>query len=248
MTQVLIMGDSWGVPDYTRVITSAPYPSKPFYSDAYHTEHFLEQLKYDVHNASHGGISNIIAIRNARTRISNYSLKPDYIIWFHTALFRDYVQLVHQIDLRFTYEKTIEVLAHEVYNKMKLFLEENRNSKLIVIGGQAPIVKDIFDLYINPLFCIYDWRSEILNEKLPQFQAYGSENILPSWNWDDKVMKRMKSLSNLYTEKMAGEKDAKDPLFPDGCHPGRKPHYDLSRKIHAVMNHGYTKGSAGNAL
>lgn len=249
MTQVLIMGDSWGVPEYTRTLHSnSPNPIVPHYTEPYHTEFFLHNLGYDVHNASNGGISNIQAIRNAIAMIANKSLKPDYVIWFHTALFRDYKHFTSKVSLILKYEEVVDQLAKYVYDEMKLFLERNNNPKLIAIGGQAPLVRHVFDEYFNPFFRIDDWRSEILNEKLPEFQAYGSEKMLPNWNWNSDVQSKLISTSDLYTKKMLGKIDD-DPLFPDGCHPGRKPHSDLTTKIHNAIvwhqdtgqNHGYIK-------
>lgn len=250
MTQILIMGDSWGVPEYTsRLLHKSPNPIEPFYSEPYHTEQFLRDLGYEVHNASHGGISNTTAIRNAIAKIANNSLKPDYIIWFHTALFRDFKHYSAKVSLLNTYAQSVEQLADHVYKDMSIFLKMNKNSKLIAIGGQAPLVKNVFDKYITPFFRIDDWRSEILNEKLPEFQAYGSESMISTWNWHPDVNAKLMSISELYTVKMAGD-ITDNPLFPDSCHPGKKPHQDLTQKIHNAitwsnenfsLGHGYIK-------
>lgn len=271
MKQILIMGDSWGVPEYSLTpgeLLSDPtnvvrpkfwLDAEPNYTDGiYHTDQYLRGLGYDVYNSAQGGISNVQAIRRAISCIKNEKLNPDLIIWFHTALFRDYQHFQWQISLLKSYEQAVDDLAEAVYGKMANFLKENNDIPFIAVGGQAPLVKHVFDKYLNPFFRVDDWRSEILQEKLPEFQAFGSEPMLHSWTWHPETIKKLLSISDLYRDKMTALSNSaqiEDPLFPDGCHPGRTPHYELTKKIHDAISwfyknnqkHDYIK-TPGNAL
>jgi len=256
------MGDSWGVPEYSMTLKDLPsyvpwLKSEPHYPGDCHTQHYLKNLGYDVHNSSHGGISNIQAMEHAESAIKNKNLNPDYIIWFHTALFRDFKHFQPKISLIKKYEEVVNELAEIVYKEMAFFLKDYNNPKLIAIGGQAPIVRNVFDKHLSVFFRIDDWRSKILNEKLPEFQAYGSEPMMRSWNWLTKDMDRLLSTSDLYRDKMtatSNQSGVKDPLFPDCSHPGRTPHLHLSEIIHSAISksneiesHAYIK-KPGTAL
>jgi hypothetical protein len=208
---IVILGDSWGVPNYY---------GPPGVDAKYHTEFLLRELGHTVTNCAANGGSNIDSI----SRVGNCN--ADLIIWFHTELTRD-IDLVNPTTL----DETIEQLGHLTYKKAAE-LKSEIGAKFAVIGGCATLHPLLFT-YLKPDFYITDWVSEICNVNLPP--CYTNYKITP------KVYKGMKSkeLSDYVTDSkdilLTHYSNILNRLkymkrsghFPDGGHPGIQPHADL---------------------
>ena len=236
---ILITGCSYGVPDY--------YGSSGLDKDS-HTEFLLKNLGYTVYNCSINGGSNLYATRRVTQFIKgtpilhpaggpiygyqtivleNINTKIDWIVWFHTAILRDYSKQWYNIPIDIALEK----LANIAYQRM-LDLVNNLKCKIAVIGGAAPIDKRMFN-YIKPDFIIEDWKSEILNEILPYDQALGAMSAIEN---SPNTLESKNSM--LSTHEFILDKLRQSEHFPDGAHPGIYPHKNLSERLHKTfMSH-----------
>ena len=73
---IVIWGDSWGQPNWAK-------PQSGFTAEG-HTANRLRRLGYEVENLSENGHGNITSIQRQS------HIKPDWVIWFHTELTRDF--------------------------------------------------------------------------------------------------------------------------------------------------------------
>jgi len=159
--------------------------------------------------------------------LENINTKIDWIVWFHTAILRDYKKEWYNIPIDIALEK----LANTTYQRM-LDLVNNLKCKIAVIGGAAPIDKIMLN-YIKPDFIIEDWKSEILNEILPYDQALGAISAIE--NSPNTVKSKNSMLS---THEFILDKLRQSEHFPDGAHPGTYPHKNLSERLHKTfMSH-----------
>jgi hypothetical protein len=211
MKNILILGDSWGVPNYY---------GPPGVAPEYHTEFLLRDLGYTVTNCAANGGSNIDSIERAFKHAANA------IVWFHTDLTRD-IDLVTPTNLI----QTVESLGHLTYQRAK-DLQAFTGAKFIVIGACATIHPLLFE-YITPDYYVIDWVNNICDVDLPPL--YTSYKVTP------KVYKGMKEqdisfyvddskqiLLEQYTNELNRLTCMKrSGHFPDGGHPGIKPHADL---------------------
>ena len=237
---ILIIGDSWGVPNY----------EGPQHGDDpdTHTEYRLRQLGYKVYNCAINGGSNCRSIDLARAYLNGEKItlepvnlnntyhknnepgyidvvnpKIDWIVWFHTEVFRGrYYKPWKTID-----ENILN--AHNDYKNAADFFS-TLNAKVAIIGGQAPVLTDILSLYIKPDFMIEDWRSDIIGKKLPPIYTFTHVE------WIEKSPDTIEYKNNLLAKHkiiMDAMRDSKD--FPDNCHPGSEAHKSLTNKLHEVF-------------
>lgn len=214
---ILIIGDSWGVPNYVD-----PKGAKP----EEHLEYRLKCLGYSVHNHAINGSSNQRSMESV-----NFSVLPtiDWIIWFHTEVFR------YNFDIKKTIKENLFIESHKAYSYAKDFFL-NTSSKLVVIGGQAPIgptIRETFFNYIKPDYIIEDWRSELLGEELPECYTVSSNNgiVWASNNADTQEEKEKLINNQIYIINKMWESE----YFPDNCHPGAKAHEILTNKLHSIF-------------
>jgi hypothetical protein len=159
--------------------------------------------------------------------LENINTQIDWIVWFHTAILRDYKKEWYNIPIDIALEK----LANTTYQRM-LDLVNNLKCKIAVIGGAAPIDKRMFN-YIKPDFIIEDWKSEILNEILPYDQALGAMSAIEN---SPNTLESKNSM--LSTHEFILDKLRQSEHFPDGAHPGIYPHKNLSERLHKTfMSH-----------
>ena len=229
---ILIIGDSWGVPNY--------YGS-PGVDPQYHTEYLLRSYGYTVYNCSINGGSNLIAIDRVKQFLSGYPIthpagnpmgeitfnvtnpKIDWVVWFHTEFYRDF-------DMTGLYfEESIKNFAHETYRKMSEFFKE-LDCKVAIIGGQACIRPEIYE-YMTPDFIIEDWKAVIANRELPKVYTFRTADWIERLADDtDKKLEILKTHYVLH-EVMGGG----NPDFPDRCHPGIRPHSELSKRLRKLF-------------
>jgi hypothetical protein len=249
MKNILMIGDSWGVPNYNSDWNTLPEA---------HTEYRLRNLGYKVFNYSLNGGSNIDTIEYARVSITSDSSDPsflgeignkrntyaskdgdlrqipepnynrekiDWIIWFHTESIRIPINT-------FYYPYTTMQDLHDFsigisYRAFANLVNVCKNPKTIVIGGQAPIDSRLFD-YHNPTHVIMDWRSDITGRKLPFCHSLSRLETLKEMHHDKDTMLKYMDDHKIIYDSMLDEK-----LFFDRCHPGSIPHEQLTSKIHS---------------
>ena len=240
MKTVLIIGDSYGVPNYRDL-----YPEyKVTVNPDTHIE-FLLRKNYKVYNASKNGAGNIEAIERAKDYLSGKSIehpavilnqeiqidvanpKVDWCIWFHTEPFRNY---------KFNKKETLyQALYNSVKIQYDLFVDfvQTLECKTIVIGGQCKILPYLFEIH-QPNYCIEDWKSLILNEQLPECYFLSDPK---TWieNINDDNETKLKYIENYF---IIIEKLKQSEEFPDNGHPGPKAHYWLYNQItHLIDNY-----------
>lgn len=240
MKTVVIIGDSWGVPNYEGPRCGAE-PHE-------HTEYRLRELGYRVYNCALNGGSNIMSTQHAidylsgkmvtlepKSLVNNFHKqnsptiidevypKVDFVVWFHTESLRNF----------YNDQMTINENLYEGYKQDYEFVQKFVNSlncKLIVIGGQAPIYSPLFYNYFNPFSVIEDWRSDIVGFKLPTVYW------LTRTEWVDKSLDdRETKLDYLNKASKCFDAMRDSPNFIDNCHPAGIPHSNLSNLLHKIF-------------
>jgi hypothetical protein len=230
MSVVLIVGDSWGVPNYNG---SFGVPKE------HHTEFLLRNSGHTVYNCAINGGSNLESLNRAQCLLNSnnlvsypggdpisYDQPIEWLLWFHTEFFREN----DLINYKHTLDRNMKDIAHAVYSKFSLFIKDN-NLKLCVIGGQAQLEPELFS-YMDPTFCIIDWRSDILKIVPPK----SSHLLSRSFEWVPALIKdREEAIRVLNEQQQILELMQKSEHFPDNCHPGTTPHYELASILHEVF-------------
>jgi|688.fasta_scaffold02953_29 hypothetical protein len=244
MKNILIVGDSWGVPNYVKGYNTVPED---------HTEFRLRAMGYNVFNYSLNGGSNVDTISYAISAIENKELrvdedvsykkktyadsgpeflpdpnyrgeKIDWIIWFHTESIRASVQPIMFRWIKI--EDIHELGCKTAYRAFKHLVEICGNPKTVVIGGQAPVEPMLYD-YHNPTYIIEDWRSEIVGRKLPRCISLSRLDMIErSYHSIDEKLEIM----NLHAE-IYDAMNNKEQFF-DACHPAAIPHKHLTNRLH----------------
>lgn len=242
MKTILMIGDSWGVPNYEGPQCGAE-PHE-------HTENRLRKLGYKVYNCSMNGGSNIDTINLAKKFLSGKPtvLEPislqnnlyptgiqsvidkeytiDVIIWFHTEFLRGPFA-----NFNIPLNENIRSTAHKDYNYASDFFSKFPDAKKIIIGGQSPVIPEILFEYIIPDYLLVDWRSEIIGEKLPEVHTLTRPGDWIHKSPDDKDFKlELMDKQTIVLNAMQRSKD-----FPDDCHPGAKAHEVLTNRIHTLL-------------
>jgi len=214
MTNIVIIGDSWGVPNH-----GGP-PGAPADS---HTEILLRNLGYNLINFSENGDSN----DNALTRAHNYVNQGnpvDWIIWFHSEMIRER-HLFNPYE-PYRINEAIQQISEYVYRKFEA-LRVKTQAKTIVIGSQAPVL-DTFSEYAFSDYIIKDWRSDICGRQLPMVQSLGQIDLVES---TANLATLEEKLDLLTKHKIILDAMKESSDFPDGAHPGIDPHKKLTQYI-----------------
>ena len=212
---IIILGDSWGVPNYYGPPGVAPEA---------HTEFLLKELGHTVYNCANNAGSNIDSIIQATDH--SHIGTADLIIWFHTELTRD-IEYIEPGSL----DETIERLAHETYKRIAE-LKNLTKAKLVAIGGCATLHPLLFD-YVTPDFYITDWVSSICGQEVPP--CYISYSIpkkipkqLPDRELAQLVVDTKENLTRQFDIELKRYKCmSHSEHFPDNSHPGIQPHLNL---------------------
>jgi hypothetical protein len=220
---ILIIGDSWGVPNYPpeyyglkdRIHIGDPPET--------HTEFLLKAQGHRVTNCAINASGNHRTISEALMQASR--LKIDWIIWFHTEMLRD--SHLDGLDRRpYRINELTEQIAQRIY---PLFdqLRSKTGARTAVIGGQAPVL-DSFHTYTQADWIKTDWRSEILCQQLPQVHSLCTPHLLDTDLCRDPMEDRIRLLDQ---HKLILDTMAASPDFPDLCHPGQRPHRKLVEEL-----------------
>jgi hypothetical protein len=216
--QILIIGDSWSVPNY-RDPNGDPKET--------HSEFLLKNLGHTVHNCGMNGGSNFGTLDRAKVYLSGKEIghpahlpnqgmirtdqeKIDLVIWFHTEPYRD----IHLISPT---NKTIDQQLHEIcgiiYREYKDFLD-SLNAKIAVIGGCSDIHDTLYE-YITPDFCWPSWQKKLLGIGSMGFNL--SSGTTPTENDIQLLDNSLKVIQAMM----------ESSYFPDNCHPGKQAHKEL---------------------
>jgi len=233
---ILFMGDSYGVPNYY---------GPPGVDAHYHVTELLAAQGHTIHCTSSNGDSNLSAINRASSHVSGLQIldgcKPrvtryiqgappdtkfDLIVWFHTAILRDYPNDA----VRVSAEKLIPELAHRVYNNFAQFVQP-LNTKTFVIGGAAAVDVDVLALYHNPSLLWADWKQDIVQQPLPPVQTMGATWVFDLLDDSEEFKNQLVSDTAILMDHLIAH-----PEFPDNAHPGILPHQQLADKISDFLN------------
>jgi hypothetical protein len=215
---IMLMGCSFAVPNYF---------GPPGVPPEYHTQYLLTNAGHRVHNCGKNAGSNMLSLNRAKSYLRGLDIghpafqnqlisPPDdlnvrLIIWFHTELSRDL----------FPAQESAKI----IYKSFKDFFDTGRYMYIIVggAGDLDPCWKDFFD----PILCIPSWRREILGEHAPLSNTLWSKHGITDNDFLDTAGKIKLIDDDLCLRKLI----EKSPDFPDGCHPGIRPHKDLTQQI-----------------
>lgn len=227
MSVILIVGDSWGVPNYY---------GPPGVPETDHTEFLLKNLGHTVYNCAINGGSNLSSLARAKSFIDgepiprspisdelvHYNEPVEWLLWFHTEFFREDNLINYDLSI----EDNLYNIGCEVYSNYASFIESN-NLKVCAIGGQAQLETTLFN-YINPDFYITDWRQEILQTSLPNSYHLLARNF----EWIPKLIKDKDEaikILDIQNEILTALENSSH--FPDNGHPGTAPHRELVSTI-----------------
>jgi hypothetical protein len=233
MATIIIVGDSWGVPNFY---------GPPGVPETHHTEFLLKDAGHTVYNCAVNGWSNLESLKKAKRLLSGetlftgpieqqrtmqYEQPAEYLLWFHTEFMRESNLIDYAVDI----DTNLRNIAEVVYNEYAVFINEH-NLKLCAIGGQANLRPE-FSKYLNPVFEISDWREEILGTRLPD----SLHSVTHSYRMIPKLVKDIRTRIELLNDQaiiMDAMRQSSD--FPDHCHPGTLPHRDLATKLNSLFN------------
>lgn len=215
---ILIMGCSVGVPNY---FGSPGVPAE------HHIEYLLKEQGHVVHNCSFNGGSNLLTLERSKQFLKGNEIshpafrdqkicldgpwRPDLIIWFHTALYRDYDG------------RSLQALASDVYSRYADFFR-TWSCGSAVIGGGGDIHDELFS-WMTPDFCVPSWRRVIFaRPDLPL--DYGILPVIDKLGLTvEEKVQILQNLDELFSCMNQSEH------YPDGSHPGTVPHADLFREL-----------------
>ena len=224
---VLIIGDSWGVPNYPPQYYGLKDRQHIGDPPETHTEFLLRELGHRVTNCAINASGNYRSILEGLRHADQHSV--DWIIWFHTEMLRD--SHLDQLDRR---PYHIDQLRDQVAARVYVLFEQLRlktGARVAVIGGQAPVLASFYDLS-RADWVIDDWRSEILGLDLPCVHSICTPNLVDQDLCLDPVEDRIRLLDQ---HRLILDAMAASPDFPDLCHPGRRPHLQLTQRLAQLM-------------
>ncbi len=215
---IVILGDSWGEPNWR-----CPQPG---FTDQGHVSVLLRQWGARVSNYSISGGSNYSTWWSYRTHDQDTEA-PDWIIWFHTDMARDFNwPHLHGIDRsqNWHYEDVLAKTARSVYKRCSEIWQGKNRPPLILVEGQSQRVMPLFTEYFTAMHVIADWRAQLVGTELPKTQMIGPmvgqgqtffkgcrDSLEQQNQWIDDVETVMRAMQ-------------KSDLFVDNCHPGDRAH------------------------
>jgi hypothetical protein len=226
--RIIIVGDSWAAP---------PEPSQEIANSYTRQGHFssrLQELGWRIENYGVRGGSNLDSWRRlVREATEN---KPDWIIWFHTELGRDWFR--EQVPRQpWYYEQKIEQVSRKVYKEIAGYLSDiDPVQGMIVVEGQSPVQDPWFTEYLTATEIVKDWRSYLCRKSLPRSQIAGC--MISNTDFLSLCMDPLKQqlLWAENTKRILDEMQKHVDLFPDFAHPGDIAQADLVLTLHKSMS------------
>jgi len=219
--RIAIIGDSWA---------HRPDQDLPGYTKEGHWVTDLIKAGYLIEDYSLGGSSNWASWRRFR---DSDKTNPDWIIWMHTELGRDWRIAVPAT--RWQMESRLSEIACWVYDQVTMIMRDNPSTKLMVIEGQAPRAEPWFSERIRPDYLIEDWRAQILGERLAVSQIWGCLISDPDFLKDctNPIQEQIQ-----WVEAAADvlERQRQSPGFPDQCHPGDRESRGMAARLIKILS------------
>lgn len=215
----LVIGDSWG--------HSLAYPNKDFKW----LEYNLIANGNTVYNRSVWGGTNYAALSDAKFFLEQTKshIQTDVIVWHYTCLLRGsnlHLQnFMSQPGL--TYDSVIQHLSDKIAEIVDEIRINFPNIKWCIIGGHAPVHKP--EKYSWADFMITDWRSELLNEQMPESHSLGEIEWLQQYLdliGSDVVEEELRKHEIIYQKCNSARH-----IFYDSIHPDAEQSYYLSERI-----------------
>ena len=214
---ILILGDSWGVPNYY---------GPPGVDAKYHTEFLLKDLGHTVYNCANNGGSNLASFDSANSLLKSKPVKIDWIVWFHTESLRD--RNLFDLNEKFYINEIIENSSKIIYQDFEK-LRLTTKSKTFVVGGQAKLVDSFYQI-TGADYVIPDWRSSIFNRQFPLVHTLCHLDLIEkssdSLEFKNNLLKDHETILDYMKQ---------SEHFPDNCHPGIQPHRELVERIKALI-------------
>jgi len=220
---VLIIGDSWGVPNYPPEYYGLRDRQHIGDPPETHTEFLLTAQGHRVKNCAINASGNYRSILEGLRHAEQH--RVDWIVWFHTEMLRD-----SHLDQRDRRPYTIDQLRDYIAVRVYVLFEQLRlrtGARVALIGGQAPVLDSFHDLS-RADWIIKDWRSEILGVELPCVHSICTPNLIDTDLCLNPISDRIRVLDQ---HKQILDAMAASPDFPDRCHPGRGPHRKLVEEL-----------------
>lgn len=216
--KILIAGDSWA---------NANYYGPPGPPPETHLHYLLEAEGYEVVCVAVNGGCNFGTIDQAKDWFNGVEINNpwpydpplfdnhefDYIIWFHTSPYRDCVKQTYYNDKANVFDPD----AYYPILNQKIREEFTSRAKVIAIGGcvklSPRIDKSLFHYYIE------DWKSDIVGVDLPEGMWWGI------CGWENPTVQDVEEAEEISKYVYINDD------FPDGGHPGIRPHAELLQRL-----------------
>ena len=235
-----IVGDSWGVGEWTLV--SGCHKAVPNTGLDYH----LTQLGHTVKNISMGSAGNFGQLRHAYWTLKENS-DYDYIIWFHTESMRDIEEIIikdpdegkkyfPEFDIQ-NFETGLDYLDTNNYKYAQTITDEF-SIPFIVIGGQCPI-NPVIHQFSFAKHMIHSWLAELLN-----LNFNPPKNTFFSWHKIERILSYYKisqkdfiinNIEQLDKAKIIEDLALSSPWFPDNSHPSGECFKKLAQRIIEII-------------
>ena len=214
---ILILGDSWGIPNYF---------GPPGVDAKYHVEFLLKDLGHIVYNCANNGGSNLASFESANRLLKSLPIQVDLMIWFHTESLRDRNLFNH--DEKFYIDEIIQNSCKIIYGEFEK-RKQTTKSKTFVVGGQAKLVDSFYQI-TGADYVIPDWRSLIFNRPFPVVHTLCHLDLIEkssdSLEFKNNLLKDHETILDYMKQ---------SSCFPDACHPGILPHRELVERISALI-------------
>jgi len=144
MTSIMIVGDSYGVPNFFDPL--GPVPEE-------HISHLLRQQGFTVVSCAENGASLCRSIQLLQQHMESNTADIDYVLWFHTQLWRSR-----------TDRKPVvcdPAVAAILWPKIEA-LRQRLHARMLMIGGSEDLSPDI-RCHIQLHWHMPSWRRHILD-------------------------------------------------------------------------------------
>ena len=226
------MGCSVGVPNYF---------GPPGASADEHLEKLLQQAGNQVHNCSSNGGSNLQTLWRAKEYLSGRPIahpaftqkeiclqkqtQVDCVIWFHTALFRDWNHVPGQ---KHNLVEDVEIFAHYIYREFAEFFD-SLGCKIAIIGG-AGDVHPVLNDYIAADFLIPSLRQHVIvHDNIFDNSAIDWIDFDKISNTTSEKINYLDSCEQVFTTLKSSN------LYPDNSHPGKEVHKILFKELSTLL-------------
>lgn len=221
MTKIIILGDSWGEPNWRL--------ARQGFTAQGHSEYRLRDLGCTVTNYSSSGGSNLTTWLAWAQDLT----AADWLIWFHTDIGRDWPW--QELSRGWHYQELMDQTADQVYSRAQAIYARSNRPKIILVEGQSRRHRPQFDQYFSPHTVITDWRSQLLGRELPYSQLIGPLSSADK-NFFRSCRDSLELAHSLITDvETIMEAMKHSELFPDNCHPGDQAHAQLTQQLWEIV-------------